>query len=227
MIQTKLIREIGEELGTLVGSSGRLGDALIPGLIFLIGNALLGFQAAIWASLAVTILIGVMRMRRRESPRYALGGAAGIAGAIIIAGLVGQGKAYFLPGMITGGLTIPACWISVLVQRPLAALISFTARHWPLAWYLHPRVRPAYNEVTLAWSLLFAIRLVIYYIFYQREDTNTLVVLDFISGWPGTIALLLGSYLYGTRRLLKLGGPSVAEFEAGAQPPWKGQQRGF
>ena len=48
-----------------------------------------------------------------------------------------------------------------------------------------------------------------------------------LTGWPATILLLIASYLYGTWRLRKLGGPSVEEFKAGTEPPWEGQQRGF
>jgi UPF0716 family protein affecting phage T7 exclusion len=46
-------------------------------------------------------------------------------------------------------------------------------------------------------------------------------------GWPATIALLVVSYLYGTWRLNRLGGPSVEELQERASPPWEGQQRGF
>jgi len=35
------------------------------------------------------------------------------------------------------------------------------------------------------------------------------------------------TYLYGTWRLARLGGPSVLEYKEGAAPPWSGQQRGF
>jgi hypothetical protein len=39
--------------------------------------------------------------------------------------------------------------------------------------------------------------------------------------------LLIVSYLYGTWRLRNLGGPSVEEFQAGEEPPWESQRRGF
>ena len=223
----RTLREFGEEIRVLIVGRGHLADVLIPALAFPISNTLLGFQAAMWTSLATTVVIGAVRLFRGERLRYVLGGVAGIVGAVVIAELAGQGTAYFLPGMITGGLTTLACPTSVLAHRPLAALISFAARHWPLEWYLHPRVRPAYNEVTLIWGVLLAIRLAIYCIFYQREDVNTLVALDFISGWPGTVALLVSSYLYCTWRLRKLGAPSVAEFKKGNVPPYNGKRKGF
>jgi hypothetical protein len=107
------------------------------------------------------------------------------------------------------------------------ALTSFVARRWPLAWYWHPRVRPAYNEVTLAWALFFALRLALQYAALRRQDATLTAFLHIVGGWPATVALLALSYLYGTWRLSRLGGPSVEEFRAGAPPPWDGQRRGF
>jgi hypothetical protein len=54
-----------------------------------------------------------------------------------------------------------------------------------------------------------------------------LATLGLFTGWPGTVVLLILTYLYGTWRLARLGGPSVAEFHAGTPPPWTGQRRGF
>jgi len=57
--------------------------------------------------------------------------------------------------------------------------------------------------------------------------TLLLALVQVLTGWPATIALLVASYLYGTWRLRTLKGPSVDEFKAGAAPPWSGQRRGF
>ena len=47
------------------------------------------------------------------------------------------------------------------------------------------------------------------------------------SSWPTIIPLLIVSYVYGNRKLHRLGGPNVDEFLAGAEPPYEGMQRGF
>jgi hypothetical protein len=119
------------------------------------------------------------------------------------------------------------CGVSVLARRPLVAWTSYLARRWPLDWYWHPRVRPAYSEVTLAWAVFFAMRLLLQLLLFQGERAGTLVVISFVAGWPATIILLAVSYLYGTWRLQNLRGPSIEEFRAGAEPPWTGQRRGF
>ena len=44
--------------------------------------------------------------------------------------------------------------------------------------------------------------------------------------WPTMLPLVIVSYVRGNRRLHELAGPTVAEFRAGAAPPF-GLQRGF
>jgi hypothetical protein len=119
------------------------------------------------------------------------------------------------------------CFGSVVARRPLVALTSYVTRRWPLQWYWHPRVRPAYAEVTLAWGVFFALRLLLQWSLFRDAAPGLLGVVQILTGWPATIVLLVLSYLYGTWRLRKLEGPSVEEFQADAPPPWTGQQRGF
>jgi hypothetical protein len=62
---------------------------------------------------------------------------------------------------------------------------------------------------------------------FQGNAVDELALVNTLTGWPATIALLVVSYLYGTWRLARLGGPSVEEFRDGAPTPWQGQRRGF
>jgi hypothetical protein len=158
---------------------------------------------------------------------YALGGAAGVLLAIGLTRLLGGAENFFLPSLLTSALTIFLCFVSVIAKRPLVAWTSFIARRWPSDWYWHPRVRPAYSEVTAFWGLYFFARFALQWYFYQGEATERLAWLNLILGWPATVVLLVASYLYGTWRLRNLGGPSVEEFETGAEPPWESQRKGF
>ena len=129
--------------------------------------------------------------------------------------------------MISGALTFVVCLVSGLVGRPIVAYTSYLARRWPLEWYWHPKVRPAYSEVTWTWAVFFGLRLLLQLILFRQEEASLLGLVQFLTGWPATIIVLIVSYLYGTWRLRNLGGPSVKEFESGTEPPWEGQQRGF
>jgi hypothetical protein len=220
-------REILEELRMVLAGRSSFLDSLLPPILFVLLNVIWGVQVAIWASLGLAILIAIYRLFRRQSLLYALGGAGGVALAAAVAYLLGRAEGFFLPTIISGAFTLVVCLVSVLAGRPLVAFTSYVARRWPLAWYWHPKVRPAYSEVTWMWVVFFGLRLLLQFNLFQQEEASLLGVVQFLTGWPATIILLIASYLYGTWRLRNLGGPSVEELKSGAEPPWEGQQRGF
>ena len=88
-------------------------------------------------------------------------------------------------------------------------------------------MRPAYSEVTLVWAVVFGLRLWLQVMLYRAADPDRLAAFTVIGSWPTTVVLLVFSYLYGGWRLKQLRGPSVEEFQAGAEAPWQGQQRGL
>ncbi len=219
------LRELIEEFRA-VFRGRKVLDSLLPPLLFLLLNAWLGLGWAAAGALLMAATFALWRLARHQPPGYALGGLGGVALAILLALLLGRAEGYFLLGILGNGGTLLLTLASVLLRRPLVAWTSLLARRWPRDWYWHPRVRPAYSEVTLAWALFFALRLALQLSLFQGQAT-LLGWVQVLTGWPATIVLLVVSYLYGTWRLRTLKGPSVDEFKAGAAPPWNGQRRGF
>ena len=226
-MKTGKVRELRAEFRTVFSGRGNVTDSIVPPLIFVVMNAVLGLQYAVVGSLAFVLFITVVRLSRRQPLRYALGGVGGILLAVAVAQLLGRAEGYFLPAIVTGGGTLVVCMVSVIVRRPLVAWTSHLARGWPLAWYWHPKVRPAYSEVTWLWVGIFAVRLSLQLALFQGAAPELLAVVNIAMGWPTTIVLLVISYLYGTWRLRHLRGPSIEEFKEGTEPPWAGQRRGF
>ena len=226
-MKTGKVRELTEEFRSVVVGRSNITDSIVPPLVFVVINALWGLQYAIAGSFAFAMLIALLRLSRRQSVKFALGGVGGVVLAAVVAQLLGRAEGYFLPSIVTGGGTLVICLLSIVVRRPMVAWTSYLARGWPLEWYWHPQVRPAYSEVTWLWALFFAIRLLIQLALFQGAAPELLAVVNVAMGWPATIVLLVVSYLYGTWRLRSLSGPSVEEFKRGAEPPWTGQQRGF
>lgn len=219
-------RELLEELRAVTGKVGVL-DTVLPPVLFLLVNGLAGFQAAMTASLGLAFIIAILRLQRKQSLQYALAGVGSVGAAIALAYLLGRAEGYFLPSIVNGGLTVALTLASLLIRKPMVAWTSYLARRWPLEWYWHDQVRPAYTEVTLAWAFFFTLRLVWQVALFQGNDLSQLALVNALMGWPAILLLLIASYLYGTWRLAQLGGPSVEEFRAGAPAPWQGQRRGF
>jgi len=121
----------------------------------------------------------------------------GVLLAAVFVKLSGFEADFLLPGLIFGAITIGLCTVSILINRPLAAWTSFITRRWPLGWYWHPTVLPAYNEVTIIWAGAFTARLVLEFWLFQQEAVNVLGVTKIIPGWPFIVILLITTYLYG------------------------------
>ncbi len=222
-----VFRDLLAEFKTVFGGDNRIVDVIAPPLAFLIVNRVASLAWAIGAALLIAVLLLVHRLFRGQSIWYSLGGlgSAGLAAGLSL--LTNSPSGYFLPGLITGGLTVGVALISVLAKRPLAAWSSHLTRSWTLQWYWHDRVRPAYSEVTWGWTLFFGARFYLQLQTYLNGSVETLGVIQLISGWPALIIVLALSYMYGIWRLGVLQGPSVEEFEANVPPPWIGQQKGF
>ena len=221
------IHELWDELRTVLTGQNKILDSILPPLAFVVANALFGLQSAIWSALAAAGLFAIYRLARRQPLGYALGGLGVVVVAVLIALALNRAEGFFLPNILTGGLTVLVCVFSTVFGRPMVAWTSYVARRWPLDWYWHPRVRPAYSEVTLAWAVYFGLRLALQLSVYQGQSVGVLAVFNLLSGWPATVLLLIISYLYGTWRLRNLRGPSVEEFKNATPPPWQGQRRGF
>ncbi len=222
------LQELREEFRAVFsGRWSRLLDSFVPLIVFLVANSLIGVNFALWAALIVAVLFALYRIVKKESLVYSLGGLGGVLLAAVFVNISGSDAGFFLPGLISGAITVVLCVVSVAINRPLVAWSSFLARRWPLGWYWHPQVLPAYNEVTIIWAVAFSARLALEFWFFQSEAISALGTTRIFLGWPYTIGLLIISYLYGLWRLERLKGPSIDEFKSDTQPPWAGQKRGF
>lgn len=217
--------EISEELKSVL--SGRTIDALLPPLVFVIVNGFFSLEIAIISALSLAVLLAGVRIIRRQSWYYALGGLLGVGLAAGLALLTRNAASYFLPTIVGSGLMVLVTLVSLFIGKPLAAWLSHLTRGWPLDWFWRKDVRPAYQEVTWLWALLLAMRLGVQVVLYQRGDAATLGWANILLGWPVTIGVLVVSYIYGIWRLRRLGGPGVHEFRDSTAPPWEGQTRGF
>jgi hypothetical protein len=221
----KKFDEIWEELKSVL--SGKTFDALLPPIVFAIANGIFGLQTAVVVAIGLAVLLGLLRVLRKQKWHYALGGLLAVSLAAGLALLTQNAASYFIPGMISSGLLVLGAVLSVIIGKPLAAWASHLTRGWPLDWFWRKDVKPAYVEVTWMWAFFFAVRLGLQIILFRQGDAAQLAWANTLLGWPVTIIVLVLSYIYGIWRLRNLGGPGVDEFQEGKDPPWKGQTRGF
>lgn len=218
-------KEILEELTSVL--SGKTLDAIIPPLVFVIINSIFGLTTAIIVALILSATFGIYRMVRKQSGLYAIGGSLGILLAGGFAFLAKNATNYFLPGIITNAFVLILTFVTLILDKPLAAYASHLTRGWTLNWFWRNDIKPAYREVTYMWSLFFLIRTIIQVTLFTSENVDALVWANTIMGLPVTIAVLTLSYVYGIWRLRNLKGPGIDEYLENKTAPFRGQTRGF
>ncbi|HUF16220.1 MAG TPA: DUF3159 domain-containing protein [Acidimicrobiia bacterium] len=221
------LSEIREELSELVSGRVAVADGMVPPLVFVIAHEVWGVLAAAFLGVGSAVGITLWRIYRGKPVRFAVAGLGGVVVAAMLALRSGSADDFFVPGILSGGLTSLVIVVSIAVGRPFVAWTSWLARGWPVAWYWHPRVRPAYTRASWIWLLYFAGRTLLQWRLYEAGSTELLAGARLILGWPTLLVLLVVTYVLGRRWLTGLGGPSVAEFEGGDPPPWASQSRGF
>ncbi len=219
--------EIIEELRSVVLGPRPFADAIVAPLVFVTAYAIAGLTAGAIVAVTSGVAVTIVRLLRRSTVRFALAGLGGTAAAAGFAVWSGSAEAFFVPGIVSGALTAFIALISIMVGKPMVAWTSMLVRRWPAGWYWHPRVRPAYTEITWLWLAFFAGRSLLQWNLASRSELEALAGVRLIGGWPALIVLLIVTYAYGVARLQRLGGPSVEEFRTAAPQPWTGQQRGF
>jgi hypothetical protein len=219
--------EIWQELRTVLSGRNNTADTIIPPLVFASVNALAGLLPAALSALGLAALLTAFRLIRKQSWIYALSGIGVTMLALGLTWFTQSATSFFLPALITSGILLIAALISIWIGKPLAAWTSHLTRAWPVEWYWQPNICPAYLEVTWMWVAFIAIRLAAQILLFQQGNASLLGLANVFLDWPVTIIILIISYIYGTWRLAKLGGPSIEEFLSHQPSPWKGQKRGF
>ena len=219
--------EIIEEIKIIFSKeSYRFIDTSVPLFAYVILSIFTEKYTAFYCIVGLSLIILIVRLIGKQKITFILSGF-GIVALFFFVDLLNQdNRAVLLPSIISGSIILISCLGSVLIGKPLAAYSSAITRRWPLDWYWHPNIKPAYRDVTLLWFFAFGGRSVFEIVAY-----NSAIIqyewLKLIFGWPYTIIILVISYLVGSWRLQNLKGPSVEEFKQKKPSPWKGQQEGF
>src|SRR6056297_1412986 len=217
--------EIIEELKTVLSS--KTIDAILPPLFFVIINRVVSLNAAAVTAISVAVIIGVIRLVKKQPWKYALGGLFLVSLASGLSFITKSAASYFIPAIISSSVLIILALGSLIIGKPLAAWASHLTRGWPLEWFWRKDVKPAYREVTWFWTAFLFMRLFVHITLYRIGETTNLTWANILLGWPFTITILIFSYIYGIWRLRNLGGPGVHEYQEDKEPPWEGQKRGF
>jgi hypothetical protein len=204
--------ETGSLLAQMGGVRGLL-DSALPATVFVLANLVVdgGLTVPIVLSLVAGLLVVVLRRLRGEPVQQAFSGFFGLAIAVAFARFTGTGEGFFLPGIVTTGLTGVVFLVSLLLDRPAVgyALTAYDPRY--AAWKVHPPLRRACRLATAFWALTFFIRAGVATFVYTREGDNDGLLLIVVNAvkWP----LILAAVVLTVVLVRRAGLPAEADEE--------------
>lgn len=221
------LQDFVADLKSLFVGDRTFGDAVVPPIVFVIAQNLWGIRWGAALALATAALFVGLRYRKRASVAYALGGVATVGFALFLAIRSGDAEDFFLPGIVSAFLLATGGAVSIAVRRPFIAFVSAFYRRWPFDWYWRSDVRPAYTVVSWWWAAYTLGRGIGQLWLFVDDRLELLLTFKLLTSWPLGVPLMFASYVYGNRKLHRLGGPNIAEYESGAESPFVGEQHGF
>jgi intracellular septation protein A len=213
----------GNDIKELFGGPRDWIDAMVPTVVFVLGNAFFSLRAAAIAAGGAMAVIVVIRLARRETLRHAFSGVVGVAVAGLFALKTHKAKNFFLPGIIINAVYAVVFFASVAFGRPIVGLILRMFSDKPASWHEHPAVRRAYVEVTLLWGLTFALRVVVQETLRRLDLVGWLAVTKIAMGYPLYLGALALTLPYVKRRTASVPVPEVAEPAAEAEAEGGGE----
>jgi intracellular septation protein A len=181
-------------------------DGALPVLVFFVvyrfvtaGNV----RVAALSALATALVWGLVRLVRGDRLRVALLAIAGAAFSSLIAIVVGEGRAYFLPLLLfnSGGILLNVT--SVVLRHPLTGIIGRQLRREDASWRQDHARLAFHTRLTLIWTVFFVLRTALAVWLYAH---NNVAGLAFVSPFvlkPSFIALLVVSFVWGERSRTK------------------------
>ena len=148
----------------------------LPGLLFVtIFTINKDLHTSAIAALAVSLVLVVVRLIRKDTVKHAFSGVFGVAFGVVFAMMTGNAKDFYLPGMIyTLGLAL-AYIVTTLAGVPLIGLILGPVFKENLSWRTrNPGRKKAYAKASWAWGLILLAKCAILFPLYWWADTTQL-----------------------------------------------------
>jgi hypothetical protein len=155
-------------------------------------------KIAVFASAAIVLILLVVRLATRQTPRYVLSAVFATAIAAFFALRSGRAEAAFLPGILASAAWGVGSLVSVVVRWPLVGFIVAAGdprmAEDPTAWHRDRGLVTVCQRLTMVLVVLYAVRVVVMLPLYLGARSSALsadswqVILLGVSkivlGWP-------------------------------------------
>ena len=182
-------------LNAMGGKKGLL-DSGLPALIFLvIFNITKDVQQAAYGALALSLILTIVRLARRETIQHAISGVIGVAICAWLSNRTGKAEDFYLPGLWTNAIYGVVYLVSIIVRWPIIGVIIGPLLEENLRWRKDPIRTKVYVKATWLWVGMFAVRLLVQYPLYVSGNVNVLGTARLVMGYPLFIATAWATWI--------------------------------
>jgi hypothetical protein len=180
---------IRRRLATALGGWRGSAETAVPTLVFVVLWVWRkDLTLAIIASLAVTVVLAVVRVVQRQNLQYVLSAVFPTAIAAFFALRSGKAEDAFLPGIIWNAVMLAVALVSVALRWPLVGFMVGAGdprmADDPVGWHRDRGLVRVCQRLTLVLVGLFVIRLVVMVPLYLASQVALLGVAKVVLGWP-------------------------------------------
>ena len=161
-------------------------ESAAPALAFLIAYQFFGRDVNLAVSVAgaLAAIAAIIRLIRRESLQFVIGGAIGVAISAWFVSRTGKAEDFFLPDMIKNAAYGAVYLLSVLLRYPLIGVLLGAIEGEPLKWIRDLDRRRTAMQATWLWVAMFGLRVGIMFPLYWAEMLNALGIAKIALGYP-------------------------------------------
>ena len=181
------------------GGKKGLIDSGIPAVTFLVVfNVADALRPALISAIAVSALLTLIRLARRETVQHAMSGFIGVLICAWFANRTGNASDLYIPKLLTNLGYGTVYLIGNLVGWPIMGLVLGPILGENLKWRNHPERKRAYTLASWLWVAMFFTRIAVQYPIYRTGNVNLLGTVNLAMGYPLFIATA-----YGTWQIIK------------------------
>jgi hypothetical protein len=178
------------------GGKKGLIDSGIPAVIFLVVfNVSDRLNSALFASIAISAILTIIRLARRDTIQHAVSGFIGVLICAWFANRTGNASDLYIPKRLTNLGYGTLYLVGNLVGWPILGLMLGPILGENLKWRNHPERKRAYTLASWLWVAMFFTRIAVQYPIYRSGNVNLLGTVNLAMGYPLFIATAYGSWM--------------------------------
>jgi len=179
-----------------LGGKKGLFDSGVPSIVFLVVfNLRDDVREAAMVALALSAILGVFRLLRREKLQSAVTGVIGVLICYLLVRSTGKAEDFYLPGLFINAGYGALYLVTNIAGWPIIGLVLGPLLGEDLHWRKVPERKRAYQRAGWLWVGLFLLRIAVQLPLYLAGYINALGIARLVMGYPLFIAVAWGTWL--------------------------------